>query len=210
MMPRSLEIADYCRVELVTAYAPLRQSDLTEGELALWNDVRGDQRKITWLRGRRALRDLRVKQGGDVDTATLSFPSPRLSVSHSRELSLAAGVKGAVQGLGLDVELDRGPGTAFARFFMTDDEIKCIRGLREHTAAQRVLGFWTIKEALFKATPDNTGLGLRHFRLSNPDADEGEASLVSRPGLRLCYTTMPLERGQVSVAIARRPERGDD
>ena len=210
MMPPKLKFVDSCLVELATACRPLRESDLTVGELTVWKDLRGDERKITWLRGRRALRKLRVRQGYGADTSGLSFPSPQYSVSHSGKLSLAAGVRDTVQGVGVDIELDRRPGTAFARFFMADDELKYIRGLRGHTASQRVLRIWTIKEALFKATPDNRSLVLRSFRLTDPNLKEGEAAVVSRPGLGLHYSSISLDDGQLSVAISRQSEHGDD
>lgn len=210
MMPPEVKVVDSFLVELETAYAPLRESDLTVGELTIWKDLRGDERKVAWLRGRMALRNLRVRQGCDVDTSKLSFPSPQYSVSHSGELSLAAGVRDTFQGIGVDVELDRRPRTAIARFFMTDDELKYIRDLREQTASQRVLRIWTIKEALFKATPNNKDLTLRSFRITDPDAEEGEATVVSRPGLHIYYSSFSLDRGQLSVAITRQSEHEND
>lgn len=210
MLPPEVKVVDSCLVELEPAYAPLRESDLTVGERTVWKDLSGNERKVAWLRGRRALRNLRVRQGCDADTSELSFPSPQYSVSHAGELSLAAGVGDTVQGVGVDVELDRVPGTAFARFFMTSEELNYIRSLRGQTASHCVLRIWTIKEALFKATPDNKGLVLRSFRLTDPSAEEGEATLVSRPGLRLYYSSISLVRGQLGVAISRQSEHGND
>jgi hypothetical protein len=83
------------------------------------------------------------------------------------------------------------------RFFLTEREAAAIVG-----APDAALRLWTVKEALYKATPDNAGLGLRMFEVTDPAADSGTAQLTGRRALGFHYTTWRGAGGVLSAALA--------
>ena len=108
----------------------------------------------------------------DPDTSTLSFPHPTLSLSHTKDWAVAIGVLAGpmkIDGIGIDLELSRPVQDDHARFYLSKSE--CESAIDED---QR-LRLWTVKEALFKADPDNHDAVIGHYRVQTPSALSGQA-----------------------------------
>ena len=172
------------RVEVATQ--PLALGELSAGERAAFDRVAGSLRRRDWLLGRSALK--RVLDGAD--TSTVSFPHPRLSLSHSAGVAVAVGADARGQaGMGVDFEASRPTDRRTARFFLHEDE----------RLDDELLRLWTVKEALFKATPGNEGGSLLDYRLDEPASTAGTARNGS--GHRFRYACGSLGGGPLSVAI---------
>ena len=63
----------------------------------------------------------------------------------------------------------------------------------------RLLQLWTVKEALYKATPGNQGCLLLDFEVHDTAASCGEAT--GPRGERLRYAALRLERGSLAIAV---------
>lgn len=121
------------------------------------------------------------------------FPHPHLSISHSGPFMAAAffDLPGVV-GTGVDLETAAAPKREAARFFLHEPELG-------DATPVTLLRLWTVKEALFKATPDNDGLSLLHWTLDDPAAWGGTA----RGGvLRAQYATRRFGNGFLTSAVA--------
>jgi hypothetical protein len=171
-------------VELAAICTPVSLADLTPGEVAR---VPEGLRRTDWLRGRAALKLL---LGDDADTSTVTFPNRSLSLTHAAGWAVAACCdddKGDHIGLGVDFEGDRQVDPRAARFFLRPQE----RG--------DLLRLWTVKEALFKATPDNGGAMLLDYEVADANALAGTAR--DRAGRRFRYTSAPLRQGWLTIAV---------
>jgi acyl carrier protein len=108
--------------------------------------------------GRDALRVAAAAAGLPGDPADYRFPHPRASVTHTGRAGAAAVLAGGpAAGVGVDLEHDRPMHTAMARFYLRDDEPR-----------DDLLRLWTVKEAMFKADPDNATRMLRDYRVADP------------------------------------------
>jgi hypothetical protein len=171
-------------VRLVTATRPLSVDDLTAGERATFERLVGTLRRQDWLLGRAALKRLL----GGADTSGVSFPHASLSLAHTAGVAVAV-AGGSAAGLGVDFERWRPADLRTARFFLHDDE------RLEHD----LLRLWTVKEALFKATPANGGAQLLDYRLNDPASLDGTAT--DGRGHRFRYVCVQLPAGPLSVAL---------
>lgn len=175
---------------------------LTRLERAQADALAGTPRLEEWLRGRAALKRALCRAELDDDTAHLPLPSPRASLSHAGKVAVACvrlDEDLRVAGVGIDLERDRPVSDAHTRFFLTPSE----------RAAARVedrLRLWTVKEALFKADPDNAGTVVGDYEVLEPRALEGEAR--SRAGRRLRYRCLRVGGGWLTLALSWRDERG--
>jgi acyl carrier protein len=108
--------------------------------------------------GRAALRMAAALAGLPGDPDGYRFPHPRASVTHA-EHAVAAAVLVSVPacGVGVDLEGDRQVTPAIARFYLHDDESR-----------DDALRLWTVKEAMFKADPDNATRITRDYRVADP------------------------------------------
>ncbi len=175
-------------VRLVVATDPLAPGELSGGERAAYEALVGTQRRQDWLVGRAALKRLM----GGADTSGLSFPHPRVSLSHSGGVAVAVGLdeaEGEPAGVGVDFEAWRRPDPRTARFFLHDDE----------RLEDELLRLWTVKEALFKATPGNRGAQLLDYHLDDPAGTVGTAT--DGRGQLFRYRCSSLAAGPVSVAL---------
>ena len=172
-------------VELAAASSPVAVADLTPGERARLPAV-GNLRRDDWLRGRAALKLL---LGPAADTSTMAFPNRCLSLTHSAGLAVAARCddQGGQVGLGVDFEDRRTVDPRAARFY-----------LRDHETGD-LLRLWTVKEALFKATPDNDDDTLLDYEVADPGALAGTAT--GRAGRRFRYASAPLRQGWLTIVV---------
>lgn len=169
-------------VELAIARQPLDPADLAPGERARLPD---GLRRHDWLLGRAALKALL----GPLDTSSVVFPNRSLSLTHSAGVAVAARCDGPQAGLGVDLEGWRAiePGTA--RFYLWPHE------------QGDLLRLWTVKEALFKATPANDGAVFLDYEVDDPHALEGTAQ--DRHGRAFDYVSRRRPEGWLTLAVCR-------
>jgi hypothetical protein len=164
-------------VSLAVATAPA--TVLTAGELAAAPD---GPRRHDWLLGRAAL-----KAHGIGDTSTVAFPNRCLSLTHSAGVAVAARCDGDQAGVGVDLEGWRTIDPRTARFFLKPNE------------QGDLLRLWTVKEALFKATPANAGAVLVDYEVDDPLAMEGTAR--DRHGRAFEYLSRRRPEGWLTIAV---------
>lgn len=153
-------------------------------------------RQRDYLLGRAALRQALAAAGLAPDTGAIAMPHPRLSLSHGGGIAVAGWSDVDALGVGIDWEAARRVDPAVARFFLTDRERALVDG-----DADAPLRLWTVKEALYKATPHNAELTLRMFEVADPAAACGHARLACRPTLAFRYATHR-DGGFLSAALA--------
>ena len=167
-------------VELAVATSPVAVDDLAAGELARLPD---GLRRHDWLLGRAALKALL----GIADTSSVVFPNRSVSVTHSTGLAVAARCDGPQAGLGVDLEGWRTIDPRAARFYLHAHE----RG--------DLLRLWTVKEALFKATPDNDTAVFLDYEVDDPDAVGSAAR--DRHGRTFEYVSRRRPEGWLTLAV---------
>jgi 4'-phosphopantetheinyl transferase EntD len=176
------------------AQHPAALAELAPGERLRALQLDGKRRE-DYLLGRAALRRA---LGPSCDTSAIAMPHRRLSLTHGGGIAVAAAsASDDAIGVGIDWEPRRAMNPAAVRFFLSEREEAAIAG-----APDAALRLWTVKEALYKATPDNAGLSLRMFALADPAADSGEAWLAGRRDVGFRYTTWRGAGGFLSAALA--------
>ena len=172
-------------VELAATESPVAVGELWPGERARL-PAANSLRRGDWLRGRAALKLL---LGPGTDTSTVAFPHRCLSLTHAAGLAVAARCdeEAGQVGLGVDFEDRRQIDPRAARFY-----------LRDHEKGDP-LRLWTVKEALFKATPDNADATLLDYEVADPDALAGTAT--DRAGRRFRYASASFRQGWLTIAV---------
>lgn len=171
---------------LAFATTPATPDELSPGERA---QLPGGLRREDWLLGRAALK--RLLGGGD--TSHLRFPSRSLSLSHAGGLAVVAQVEGGQAGVGVDYEPWRVVDARTARFFLHPHERERAPGDAD------LLRLWTVKEALWKATPQNQGATLLDYDAA--DAAEATGAAVDRRGQVFRYASRSADGGWLTVAV---------
>ena len=184
-------------LKLSIAYAPVDPSSLSAGEEARRQALEGSPKLGAWMRGRRALKRLLGRLGEGDDTAAIEFPNARVSLTHSGDAAVAVGAPN-LRGIGVDLELGRGPGAAAERLFLGENERRVVAALGPRAR----LRLWTVKEALYKANLRNSETWFTHYLVDDPRCGEG-AAFVGRGGgrLEMRYASFELMRGYLTVAI---------
>lgn len=170
------------------ATSPIELSDLTGPERRQVPKA-GSARRKDWLLGRAALKQ--VVEGGD--TSLVRFPHRCLSLTHSAGVAVAARAEGGQAGVGVDYEGPSATDPGIAPLFLVERERQAAAGPDE------LLRLWTVKEALYKATPDNHGASFLDYEVAEPAALAGEAQ--DRSGRRLRYVSGRFGGGWLSVAV---------
>jgi len=165
------------------------------------------ERRRHWWLGRSALKQVLAQLGQPVETSDITFPNPCLSLSHSGDHALAVGTCDSLKGLGIDLELGRGPCREAAPLFLSE---------REHLAWQRVpetqqvpllRRLWCIKEAAFKANPHNRNTLLGDYTLEDIHAGSGRVISTTNTDLIIDYTSDEQRIGRdlacIAIAVAR-------
>ncbi len=174
-------------VELSVARTPIAVGDLTPGERAQLPD---GPRRHDWLLGRAALKTL---VGAD-DTSWVAFPNRCLSLSHSAGVAVAVRCRGPQAGLGVDLEGWRTVDPRAARFYLRPGEHR-----PGDQAPGDLLRLWTVKEALFKSTPDNDGAVLLDYEVADRHALGGGA--WDRLGRTFRYLSRRRREGWLTIAV---------
>lgn len=170
---------------------PATENALSPREREVLGRLRPGPRRNDWLLGRAALKALL----DGADTSEVRFPHRRLSLTHAAGRAFATGGGGEqTLGLGIDFEGWRPTDPRTARFFLHDHERP-----DERSPDDELLRRWTIKEALFKATPANSRMALLDYYLDDPANPVGRAT--SSRGQVLRYASGFLPHGPLTVAI---------
>jgi len=187
--PRWCDTALGIPVELAAVSSPVAVADLSPGERAQLPKG-GGARRGDWLRGRAALKVLL----DGADTATVAFPHRALSLTHAAGLAVAARADGHQAGLGVDFEGERSIDPRAARFYLRDAE-------QADLADGDLLRLWTVKEALFKATPANDGATFLDYEVADAHALAPVGTATDRAGRCFRYVSGRLRQGWLTIAV---------
>jgi phosphopantetheinyl transferase len=178
---------------------PVPEDRLTPGERAVFETLASPVRRSSWLLGRAALKRLQAGLGATDDTSTLKFPHPKLSLTHSDTWAIAVGSSSPkLLGIGVDLEVKGAPKPEAARRFLNPAELVWLRRMDEGDREKMLHRLWTVKEATFKADPENAGKTLRDYGLADPGFVAGKA----RRGERVFYyASFEVPDGFLSVAV---------
>jgi phosphopantetheinyl transferase (holo-ACP synthase) len=187
---------------LNVARGNVSESILSDKERIRHQSTESTVRAKSWLLGRAALKRLRTEVDGREDIEDIEFPNARYSLTHSADLAIAvADVSGSLKGIGVDLEVNTRIGPAAARFFLTEREQSW---LEEQAAAYRphlLLRLWCIKEALFKANPENAGRMLADHETAEPGNASGDACSCS--GRIMHYASWCESRTCIALAVCK-------
>lgn len=177
---------------------PLPENRLTPGETADFAKMTAPARRESWLCGRAALKRLGAAIGQGEDTSAFKFPHARMSLTHSETWAVAIGsMSPKLAGLGVDLEV-KIPKPETARRFLNPSEVVWLRRMDELEHPRLLHRLWTVKEAIFKADPENAGKTLRDYALADPGFVAGRAR---RGGRQFHYASFEVPRGFLSVAV---------
>jgi 4'-phosphopantetheinyl transferase EntD len=188
------------------ARTPAPIGELSPGEAERVALLTTEARKTEWRLGRAALKAALRAIGESDDTTGVELPHARLSLTHSGPVAVAAASTAAgVDGLGVDLEIERTPRPAMARFFLDDSECAWLEAQPEATRASHLVRLWSIKEAVFKADLANASTTLRDYRIADPSAPRGAASRETEADpLVFAYMTACFEGATLAVSVRRR------
>ncbi|MCQ4040710.1 4'-phosphopantetheinyl transferase superfamily protein [Streptantibioticus rubrisoli] len=158
-----------------------------------------------WLVSRHALRVLLGVLGLPRDTTGYAFPHRRLSLTHIEGAAVAAGAVRPVPrlaGIGVDLEADRPVQVDTARFFLDEHERSWLASLPERARPTEQLRLWTVKEALFKADPDNRHTVLLDYSTLDASARRGRARARQHGEPLFGYASARLRGAHLSIAAA--------
>ena len=175
---------------------------LSAGERRRYQSLESTARARSWLLGRTALKALRTEMDGCADIDDLEFPNARFSLSHSADVALAvADPSGTLEGIGVDLEVDTVVQPAAARFFLTDREQQWLQEQAAKRWPHLLLRLWCIKEAVYKANPQNHGRTLGDHELAQPGSSSGEARACT--GQIMQYASWCEARTCIALAVCR-------
>jgi len=192
-----------CSLVIVQADSVNQPVLLTPGEHDYFVSLQSDERKIEWLRSRRAMKQVLATLHQDCDTSKLLFPHRQFSVTHAGDLAFAIGNAANQAGIGVDYEPLRNVTPNVARWFLNTSE-KCWIGSKVKTN-DHLIRLWTIKESAFKSFPHNAGMALLDFAIMNP---QDNICYVTITGHTHCVTVIceQYKNGYLSIATCKETQ----
>jgi phosphopantetheinyl transferase len=112
-----------------------------------------------------------------------------------------------VLGVGMDIETNRVVQPEAARFFLSDSEQQWLKDQTGTASSRALLRLWTVKEAIFKADPDNSEKILGEYVLEKPSDWAGSAYRKDRRRLQFHYASIEVDRGFISIAVLAKGDR---
>jgi phosphopantetheinyl transferase (holo-ACP synthase) len=101
-------------------------------------------------------------------------------------------------GIGVDLEVKSAPKPDTARRFLNPAEMVWLRRMEEEERPRMLHRIWTVKEAAFKADPQNQWRTLKDYGMADPGYVAGKA----RRGERVFYyASFEVPGGFLSVAV---------
>lgn len=159
-----------------------------------------ERRRREWQLGRDALKQVMRALGLADDTSSITFPNPRLSLTHSGNVSFATGTAGPALGIGIDYEPQRDINPDITGWFLRDNECRWVEGRSDYF--ESLLRLWTVKEAAFKCYPANAGMLLKDFAIVDLEAPVLRVAAAGDDS-RIDVSSMACETGWLSIAICR-------
>ncbi|WNC73459.1 4'-phosphopantetheinyl transferase superfamily protein [Thalassotalea psychrophila] len=188
-------------VEMCKQQLPLAQLSINERKH--YDSFTTQSRKAEWLKGRNALKVLLHKNNESLDTEQISFPNKSYSLTHNDGLAIAIAMDD-VTGVGVDFEVWHDVKPTMVEWFLNNAEKLWLSTLSGQKFEQEFVRLWTVKEALFKATMNNEELGLIDFKIDEPSAISGLATVVNHPYWQLRYKCIVNNAGALCVAFCQR------
>jgi 4'-phosphopantetheinyl transferase EntD len=178
---------------------------LTPSEQIHLDELATSPRRLSWLKGRSALKRLLSSLGEAEETAGIGFPNSRFSLTHSGGFAVALGTTcEELRGVGVDLEMNRPLRKEAARFFLTEPEDAWLKNFDESLRTRNLLRLWTIKEALFKSDPLNRERWFADYWLETPATDTGLAFMRGDAAEAFRYFCFDVDKGFLSVAVFPR------
>jgi len=189
-------------IRVSIARDPVDPALLSSGEKRRLDELKPRARVLSWLRGRAALKRLLESLGQNQDTSEVRFPNRELSLTHSGPVAIAVASRDSSwSGIGVDLEIGRGPSPKSARLFLADGELRSIASI----APEALRRLWTVKEALYKANVANARSWFTDYRVLDPLAIAGDAVLSSSAGdITFRYASIAALGGVLTAAVASR------
>lgn len=158
-----------------------------------------EKRKIEYILGRYALKDVLTSIALDTDTSLISWPHTNCSLSHSEGNAVAVSSL-AVSGIGIDLQLNRTPSFDVAERILSGPTLAYWRQLPEANKAKALQRLWTVNEAIYKACPAPQPAYFHHYRLLEPNLMKSHADIDNTPFQFIVYSA-ELTNGFISIAI---------
>lgn len=191
---------------------PLDRSDLSETEIIQLAQFKNEKRRLSWLRGRRALkillRDLEfVEQHFDyqmIDTSATFFPHPAFSLSHSQDVAIAIACLAPAFGVGIDFEFIRETKPQMSKFYLQEHERNWLADIPDKERSCEQIRLWTVKEAVFKSDLNNLDRTLIKYSLADPQAESGKATIIEFGGGKqeIEYKSKRFGNAWITIAIS--------
>lgn len=108
---------------------------------------------------------IRQPKGKPIIAAPAALQSVSFSLTHTHDLAAVAVSSLGPVGLDAEWQYRQGPSIAVAKRFFTVQEYEDILSLPQTQQHQRLLTYWTLKEAYVKALGTGISSGLKKFRL---------------------------------------------
>lgn len=173
--------------------------NFTLNEKIRMREFGSEKRKVEYILGRFALKDVLACINHDADTSTIAWPSAFCSLSHSEGNAVAV-ASIAVSGIGIDLQLNRTPSFEMADRILSGPTLAFWQQLPEPVKAKTLQRLWTANEAIYKACPAPQPAYFRHYRVHSPDLMESQASIDNTPYQFIVHSA-ELANGFVSIAI---------
>lgn len=195
---------------LAVSSSPIGLTLLPEAEQALINQTTHETAKNSRLMARHALKT--VFERLNLSYQQLSYPHSCFSIAHHDKAGIAVGMSEKflnegelnVSGLGVDIELPRQIKETGWKFFLTDKEQNFVKSAPKNDWQMYCTRLWTVKEALFKATPENkeNGILVAHFETDTPSLEGGIARLKGSNTYYQYQSVYDVDLGWITVAAS--------
>ncbi|QBY02950.1 4'-phosphopantetheinyl transferase superfamily protein [Thalassotalea sp. HSM 43] len=188
--------------EIVSETRPVLVSDLYPGEIAQLQQKSTAAARHQWCVSRRALKQVMTKMSGihNPDTSSLVFPNSIFSLSHSSKMSVACCALDA-KGVGIDFEPWHSVSQNSWRWFLTANEVKQMQSLCIPKQWRQSIRLWSIKEALYKATPSRYQTAFIDYLLRPACNHTGVAIHKKWQTLQFQYRHYDLQDGALALAV---------
>lgn len=173
--------------------------DLNFNEMEKLAGFSSEKRKLEYILGRFALKNVLGKIGCDTDTSLIAWPSSFCSLSHSDAHAVAVSCLGG-SGIGVDMQLNKTPPFAMADRILSGQTLDYWQQLSDLAKAKYLQRFWTANEAIYKACPAPQPAYFRHYRLQTPELMQSDAS-IDNTDLQFKVFSAELPNGFVSLAV---------
>ena len=169
--------------DLIIAFS--NDNYLSAYEIKKCKYTKNSSRYFDWILGRSALKKVFEHLNKSIDVTKISFPNEYFSISHTKDCAVAIGILNSCEssnGVGIDLELNRKVDVKHTRYYLSKYESDLVNSNDD------LLRLWTVKEALFKADPNNDGGILKYYNVKNPKTLKGEA--INKKGDTFYYNSI--------------------